>query len=507
MACTWDSGNAGAGMNLCRGSLCAGKNASNGSWQSIRGTTGKTTGKVYLEFYINSYDQVSSMIVGVCNTSASMSNWVGVDANSFGLQLNTSTTWNYVENATNRNTLWTVNKNNAQGAVIGLAIDIGNSLVWWRTDRGTNWNNNGSADPASGTGGLTQFISFTTLYPAMSAIDASDANCATLNTGGMPFAYAAPSGFSAWDSGALTLGNGFLGTFPTTWNPADKQARVTLTNGNLTATRNDSFAEYDGVRATSSRGKGQFYLEQTAALIDSGNTAGWIGGFGTSGSMLGGTHGVPGGDALGIGAQSHGGAYLFDNSVNGQPVFTWAAPTQGDVLGFAVDLTKGLLWVKDITAAGNWNANASADPVAGILGVGVPFGDNIYPMWGGGDGTPAASGWQTLTNFGASSFSGSLPSGYAAWDATGADPWVDDVKTRGLVLPPLRHNQSFDYGSAMAAVVNQPYMNQITWIDQSVRTLVLPTPRINRPVSFGENILGAFGAFYGYGYIRATRVG
>ena len=129
---------------------------------------------------------------------------------------------------------------------------------------------------------------------------------------------------------------------------------------------------------------------------------------------------------------------------------TWAGGAiQGHVLGCAIDLNKGLWWIKDITAAGNWNANAASDPVAGIYGYGIPV-DEIYVMWGCYEKVND-NGSQTTTNFGATAFTGTMPSGYAPWDATGADPWLDDVKTHGLVLPPPRRNQPFDYGALSAS--------------------------------------------------------
>lgn len=53
------------------------------------------------------------------------------------------------------------------GDVIGVAVDFNNSLVWMRVNTGP-WNNNGSADPATGVGGFTYsgFDISGDIYPA-----------------------------------------------------------------------------------------------------------------------------------------------------------------------------------------------------------------------------------------------------------------------------------------------------------------------------------------------------
>jgi len=77
------------------------------------------------------------------------------------------------------------------GDTIDMAVDIGAGLVWVRQNGG-NWNNSGSANPATGTGGL----SFTLTGPlfALGYVGASG-RVNTFNFGGSAYAYAAPSGF------------------------------------------------------------------------------------------------------------------------------------------------------------------------------------------------------------------------------------------------------------------------------------------------------------------------
>jgi len=47
---------------------------------------------------------------------------------------------------------------------------------------------------------------------------------------------------------------------------------------------------------------------------------------------------------------------------------TAPALVNGHTYGMAIDINAGKAWCKDITAAGNWNADASANPATGING-------------------------------------------------------------------------------------------------------------------------------------------
>lgn len=85
----------------------------------------------------------------------------------------------------------------AAADVICIAADFTAGLVWVRKN-GLLWNNSGTADPATGVGG----ISFTTatFMPAV-VFSASAAAQATYNFGASAFAQAVPSGFtSGWPS-------------------------------------------------------------------------------------------------------------------------------------------------------------------------------------------------------------------------------------------------------------------------------------------------------------------
>lgn len=88
------------------------------------------------------------------------------------------------------------------GDVIGIAVDFNAQLVWFRVNSG-NWNNNGSANPATGTAGFdySGFIS-TDVYPGYQVYWDNDnyltgpSNATAIFDAGS-FNHAAPSGFSA----------------------------------------------------------------------------------------------------------------------------------------------------------------------------------------------------------------------------------------------------------------------------------------------------------------------
>lgn len=124
------------------------------------------------------------------------------------------------------------------GDTCAFEIDFDAQLIWIcnTTTNPTQWNASGTANPATGVGG----ISFAALAPATQYFATADmavpdivnlvsstASGVTGNFGASAFAKAASAGFSAWGSG-------------TTFNPAD-QANLTFSNGNLTVVNNTPY--------------------------------------------------------------------------------------------------------------------------------------------------------------------------------------------------------------------------------------------------------------------------
>ena len=180
------------------------------------------------------------------------------------------------------------------------------------------------------------------------------------------------------------------------WNPSD-QVNTTLSNGNLTAT---SQGTSGGVRATCSVSTGQkIYWEITLATITSANT---ITGCARSTANLA--------NMAGLGTNNA--AVMFGNgTININAGFAGSIGTRssGDVIGIAVDFTGGLIWFR-VAPAGNWNGSGTANPATGAGGFSISgiTGGPLYPNFSNTN----LAGEVATANFGASAFTGAVPSGF-----------------------------------------------------------------------------------------------
>lgn len=419
----WDSAHKSANITLGRSDIAAAGDNTAGTWKAARATTSLSTGKKYLEYYVAGFNSDSGLLFGFGNSSINLSSYVGSDANSMGFQPDGGGSGAFWwEN--NSNTTFYSNISNPRGLVVAIAIDLDNKLVWLRTSLSANWNGSGTANPATGTGGKSYSITGA-LFPVMSAVSGNKADILHINAGGFTFAIGAPSGFSAWDATTPTVG-GIGGTSgPTTFDPSNKDAAVALTSGNLTATQNTTSDSFKGVKSTSTYDGGQVYVEFTITTLSAGNSKrGWIAGLAGSGTSVA---SYPGSDATAIGFQQGDQNDIIWSASN---IGTFdGSQTQGDVYGVAIDFNRGLWWVKNVTTNSNWNHDASADPVSGLFGFAISVLTATYLMWAGArsSGSPDAA---TL-NVGASTFVGSIPSGYIAWDAPSSDINASVSKTLG----------------------------------------------------------------------------
>lgn len=192
--------------------------------------------------------------------------------------------------------------------------------------------------------------------------------------GALGFIYPIPSGFSAWGGSAF--------------NPADKNADITLSNNNHTAT---SATLHKGVRSTQGRSSGKYYFETTVMVrATTGNHSGIATSAHTLASYLG-------FDATGYGYASSGSVFN-----NGSAVASYAALADNDVVSVAVDFSALKIW---FAKNGTWQ---SGNPALGTGGIainaatylpawsgaaddsiranfdGVLFGgDSLHPLWSG----------------------------------------------------------------------------------------------------------------------------
>jgi len=124
--------------------------------------------------------------------SPTSSAYLGSNTNSIGYRDDGQIVWN------NTN-LQTMPSFTTGPTILQVAVDIDSSLFWAKRTSDTNWNNSGTANPVTGTGG----IGFTITKPAgiiVALYDGSPQATAVLNTGASSFTGTKPTGFSAWNS-------------------------------------------------------------------------------------------------------------------------------------------------------------------------------------------------------------------------------------------------------------------------------------------------------------------
>ena len=180
----------------------------------------------------------------------------------------------------------------------------------------------------------------------------------------------------------------------TTWNPADKSAGITLSNGNLTTSGNG------GVRTTTSRNNGKLYLEFLCVSVAGNNTLLGI----SSGSSDGPSPPYTPTSPYNYWELNIGYGYtgkMVAGSFFGP--FAYNSPyTAGDVVGLAWDaLTGRIWWSKNNT----WVGNPSA-------GTGAAFTDatgNLF-AW-----SYTVSGSVPTLIVTSGSFSYTPPTGFSAW--------------------------------------------------------------------------------------------
>jgi len=176
----------------------------------------------------------------------------------------------------------------------------------------------------------------------------------------------------------------------TTWNPADKSANITLSNGDLTAT---NAGLGDSVRSVYGTASGKWYWEIT---VHSSNIATHTG-VGDSGISL--TGNSPGENADGYVYESRWG-YKGNSGIWDSFGDTFGA---GDIISVALDLNAGKIW---FGKNGVWQA--SGDPTAGTNEAFSGIIGTFYGILYFQDALSATA------NFGNVAFSYSIPSGFNA---------------------------------------------------------------------------------------------
>ena len=163
----------GSSSTLNDGNLRLNNNYTGTPYHSARATFGVPSGKWYWEVVCTTVSG-DSPSVGIANASASMTNFLGADANSWVYVLATGAKGNA------GNTAQTYGASVASGDIVGVALDMdAGSIVFYK-------NNTSQGTAFTGITG--------TIFPASFAFNTSVLNH---NFGQRPFAYTPPTGFKA----------------------------------------------------------------------------------------------------------------------------------------------------------------------------------------------------------------------------------------------------------------------------------------------------------------------
>jgi hypothetical protein len=181
-----------------------------------------------------------------------------------------------------------------------------------------------------------------------------------------------------------------------TWNPSDKDAGITLSNGNLTATYGSTSTP--SVRSVNSHATGKYHFEYTIVNPSNNQTIGLKSGSEALSTYVGGAT-----TSLGVNVQ---GSYYFNASPTGlapappSPAANWNMAT-GNVIAIEIDLDGGNLYVQNFTTGA---PRSNAVSLASLTGSPWFLGCSVF------NATAAFT-----INTGGSAYSVTPTSGYGNW--------------------------------------------------------------------------------------------
>lgn len=189
-----------------------------------------------------------------------------------------------------------------------------------------------------------------------------------------------------------------------TYNPNDCNANVSLSGGNLTATKTDAAVAFTNVRGTGGKWAGKHYFEFTPTYTGTP----WMGFANKSDSLTTQPGGAASaGNSVGWQMTGGGGTVRVKNAILGTVILASAKTA-----AFAVDFVNKRVWVRDVTSGGNWNSSSVANPALGLGGF------DFSNVCQGPFFIVAAIQTQNdsiVLNCGQSTFSGSVPNGFMPW--------------------------------------------------------------------------------------------
>jgi len=319
---------------------------------------------------------------GVGATEESAGGILGTSANSVGWRKSFSQIYR------NGVGIFSTPSDYGTGDVLMWAYDPGTGSLW--VGRNGTWFNSG--DPAAGTGFITTGL-VGTIVPAIYRAQAG--HDTTANFGASAFVYTVPTGFETPAtiytieedpttfktitpglkviSGANATKDTPASPFDfseTTWNPADTGTNITLSNGDLTATKSgaSTYTEaWSRVHAVTPLQNNRKYYWETVG-VSGGGGSGYTIGFAKTSVTL---NGYLGSIADTVGWNNSPGQVW----ANGGGVIHTQSWSNGDILGFALDPATGNFW---LSVNGVWTN--SGDPSTGANPFNAGFtGTDIVP--------------------------------------------------------------------------------------------------------------------------------
>jgi len=191
----WSSTNKTAGITLSNFNLTATANASTTNWVKAVSVKATGAGKFYWEVWPTAWVS-GNTAHGFCPSALSnpnASSYSGVCAIA-----RTGAIW--VDGSSTGTTLTGVTPGTSK---FSIALDLVGKLVWFRVAPSGNWNNSGTANPATGAGGV-DVSAITGIDAVPVAMTGTISDAVDANFGGFAFSGAVPSGFATgWTAAAV----------------------------------------------------------------------------------------------------------------------------------------------------------------------------------------------------------------------------------------------------------------------------------------------------------------
>lgn len=185
----WNPSETNANLTLSNGNLTA--TATAGNYLNTLGDTSASAGNLYFELQ-NIVAGNDDTGVGVASVLPTAGNYVGTDTNGIASYFKSGGVYTDGHDVNSSDDTVT-------GDFAAVAISITNKLIWFYSSATSRWNASATADPATGTGGISiSGLASFTLYPAYTTDSTDDSG--TLVTTSADFKLGLPTGFVAWGS-------------------------------------------------------------------------------------------------------------------------------------------------------------------------------------------------------------------------------------------------------------------------------------------------------------------